>query len=108
MHGEEEAKKAKEGARALFSGQNTADMPTVEVGTDDLRDGTVDILGLLVKSSLAASRAEARRNVEQGGVSVNGEKVADARKSFTLEEIAAGDFVLRRGKKKFCKIIVKS
>ena len=108
VHGEEEAKKAKEGARALFSGQNTADMPTVEVGTDDLRDGTVDILGLLVKSSLAASRAEARRNVEQGGVSVNGEKVADARKSFTLEEIAAGDFVLRRGKKKFCKIIVKS
>ena len=87
VHGEEEAKKAKEGARALFSGQNTADMPTVEVGTDDLRDGTVDILGLLVKSSLAASRAEARRNVEQGGVSVNGEKVADARKSFTLEEI---------------------
>ena len=77
VHGEEEAKKAKEGARALFSGQNTADMPTVEVGTDDLRDGTVDILGLLVKSSLAASRAE-------------------------------GDFVLRRGKKKFCKIIVKS
>ncbi len=108
VHGEEEAKKAKEGARALFSGQNTADMPTVEVGTDDLRDGTVDILGLLVKSSLAASRAEARRNVEQGGVSVNGEKVADARKSFTLEEIAAGDFVLRRGKKKFCKIVVKS
>ncbi len=108
VHGEEEAKKAKEGARALFSGQNTADMPTVEVGTDDLRDGTADILGLLVKSSLAASRAEARRNVEQGGVSVNGEKVADARKSFTLEEIAAGDFVLRRGKKKFCKIIVKS
>ncbi len=105
VHGEEEAKKAEESAKALFSGGNAADMPTVAVTEEDLRDGAIDILGLLVKASLAASRAEARRNVEQGGVTVNGEKIADVKKSYTPDEIMAEDFVLKRGKKKFCKII---
>lgn len=105
VHGEEEAVKAKESARALFSGGNAADMPTVAVKEEDLREGAIDILGLLVKSSLAASRAEARRNVEQGGVTVNGEKVTDFRKSYTPDELMAEDFLLKRGKKKFCKII---
>ena len=69
------------------------------------KDGSIDILGLLVGSSLAASRAEARRNVEQGGVTVNGEKITDIRKAYTPEEIMTEDFVLKRGKKKFCKVI---
>ena len=105
VHGEEEAKKAEESAKALFSGGNAADMPTAVITEADLRDGAIDILGLLVSSSLAASRAEARRNVEQGGVTVNGEKVTDVRKTYTPDEIMAEDFVLKRGKKKFCKVV---
>ena len=105
IHGEEEAKKAEESAKALFSGGNAADMPTAVITEADFRDGSIDIFGLLVSSSLASSRAEARRNVEQGGVTVNGEKVDDIRKSYTPDEIKAGDFILKRGKKKFCKVI---
>lgn len=105
VHGEEEAKKAEESAKALFSGGNAADMPTVVITEAELRDGAIDILGLLVSANLAASRAEARRNVEQGGVTVNGEKVVDIRKAYTTDEIMSEDFVLRRGKKKFCKIV---
>ncbi len=105
VHGEEEAKKAEESAKALFSGGNAADMPTVTITESDLRDGAIDILGLLVSSSLAASRAEARRNVEQGGVTVNGEKVTDVKKTYTPDDIMAEDFVLKRGKKKFCKVV---
>ena len=105
VHGEEEATKAQEGARALFSSGNAADMPTVTITENDLRDGAIDILGLLVSSSLAASRAEARRNVEQGGVTVNGEKVTDVKKTYTPDDIMAEDFVLKRGKKKFCKVV---
>ncbi|MBO5373034.1 MAG: tyrosine--tRNA ligase [Lachnospiraceae bacterium] len=105
VHGEEEAKKAEESAKALFSGGNAADMPTAVITEANLRDGSIDILGLLVSSSLAASRAEARRNVEQGGVTVNGEKVTDVKKTYTPDEIMAEDFVLKRGKKKFCKVV---
>ena len=105
VHGEEEAKKAEESAKALFSGGNAAEMPTASITESDLRDGVIDILGLLVSSSLAASRAEARRNVEQGGVTVNGEKITDTRKTYTPKDIMAEDFVLKRGKKKFCKVI---
>ena len=107
VHGEEEAKKADESAKALFAGKNAADMPTVEISDADLRNGGIDILGLLVSSSLAASRAEARRNVEQGGVMVNGEKVTDIHTSYTPQDIMENDFILKRGKKKFCKVIYK-
>ena len=105
VHGEDEAKKAEESAKALFAGGNAADMPTAVVTEENLRDGAIDILGLLVASSLASSRAEARRNVEQGGVTVNGEKVTDIRKTYTPEDLMTEDFVLKRGKKKFCKIV---
>ena len=105
VHGEDEAKKAEESAKALFAGGNAADMPTAAVTEGNLKDGAIDILGLLVASSLASSRAEARRNVEQGGVTVNGEKVTDIRKTYTPEDLMAEDFVLKRGKKKFCKIV---
>ncbi|MCM1258848.1 MAG: tyrosine--tRNA ligase [Roseburia sp.] len=104
VHGEEEAKKAQESAKALFGGGNAADMPTTNITESDLRDGKIDILGLLVCSSLSKSRGEARRNVEQGGVTVNGEKVTDIHTSYTLEDIKAEDFILKRGKKNFSRI----
>ena len=104
VHGEEEAKKAQESAKALFGGGNAADMPTANITESDLREGKIDILGLLVCSSLSKSRGEARRNVEQGGVTVNGEKVTDIHTSYTLEDIKGSDFILKRGKKNFCRI----
>ena len=104
VHGEEEAKKAQESAKALFGGGNAADMPTATITEGDLREGKIDILGLLVCSSLSKSRGEARRNMEQGGVTVNGEKVTDIHTSYTLEDIKAADFILKRGKKNFCRI----
>ncbi|MBR1391555.1 MAG: tyrosine--tRNA ligase [Lachnospiraceae bacterium] len=107
VHGEEEAKKAQEGARALFSGGNAANMPTAGITEADLRDGVIDIMGLLVASKLCPTRSEARRAVEQGGVTVNGEKVTDIKKVYTPEELNAEEFILKRGKKKFCKIIAE-
>ncbi len=108
VHGEEEAKKAQTAARALFSGGgDAADMPSAEITDEDLRDGKIDILGLLVASGLCTSRGDARRNVQQGGVTVNGEKVTDIAVSWTPEEIRAQDFVLRRGKKNYRRIICR-
>ena len=108
VHGEEEAKKAQESARALFSGGNHADMPAAEITEADLRDGVIDIMGLLVSAGLCASRSEARRAVEQGGVTINGEKVTDIKTTYTPDDIKnAEEFVLKRGKKKFCKIVMK-
>ncbi len=108
VHGEEEAKKAQESARALFSGGNHVDMPAAEITEADLRDGVIDIMGLLVSAGLCASRSEARRAVEQGGVTVNGEKVTDIKTTYAPDDIKnAEEFVLKRGKKKFCKIVMK-
>ncbi len=107
VHGEEEAKKAQEGARAVFSGASTENMPTAEISDSDFTDGSIDILTLLVAAKLVTSKSEARRAVEQGGTSVNGEKVTDLKKSYTKDDITAADFVLRRGKKSFAKIVVK-
>ena len=105
VHGEEEATKAQESARALFSGGNAANMPTAAITEENLRDGEIDIMGLLVASGLCASRSEARRAVQQGGVAVNGEKVASIEASYKPEDINKEDFVLRRGKKNYRKII---
>ena len=104
VHGEEEATKAQESARALFSGGNAANMPTATITEENLRDGEIDIMGLLVASGLCASRSEARRAVQQGGVAVNGEKVASIEASYKPEDINKEDFVLRRGKKNYRKI----
>ena len=82
-------------------------MPTAEIADADFVDGAIDILTLLVTAKLVTSKSEARRAVEQGGASVNGDKVTDIKKSYTKEEITAADFVLRRGKKNFAKIVVK-
>ena len=105
VHGEEEATKAQESARALFSGGNAANMPTATITEENLRDGEIEIMGLLVASGLCASRSEARRAVQQGGVAVNGEKVTSIETSYKPEDINKEDFVLRRGKKNYRKII---
>ena len=105
VHGEEEATKAQESARALFSAGSAADMPTTTLTEADLRDGSIDILGILVAADLCPTRSEARRNVQQGGVTINGEKVTDFKATYTPEDIMKEDFVVRRGKKKYSKIV---
>ena len=106
VHGEEEAEKAQTAARALFSqGGDAANMPTCTLTAEDLVDVSIDILGLLVKAELAATRSEARRNVTQGGVTLDGEKVTDIKASYTLDDFKGEGLVLKRGKKKFKKIV---
>ena len=106
VHGEEEAEKAQAAAKALFSTGDAANMPTAEMTADDFRDGTIDIISILHKSGLVPSRSEGRRAVEQGGVSVDGEKVTDFTKAYTADEIGEG-IVVKRGKKNFRKVVVK-
>ncbi len=106
VHGEEEAQKAKEASRGLFAGGGSLEnMPTVTLSEEDFRDGVIDILGILVASGLAASRSEARRAVEQGGVSVKGEKVGDVKTVYSKADITAEDFIVKKGKKSFKKIL---
>ena len=105
VHGEEEAEKAQTAARALFSGQGSLEnMPSYNLTAEDFTDGSIDILAVLQKSGLAPTRSEARRNVEQGGVSVNGEQVKDIKASYTREDFAGEGMVVKRGKKKFMKV----
>ncbi|MBQ1394729.1 MAG: tyrosine--tRNA ligase, partial [Lachnospiraceae bacterium] len=96
VHGEEEAAKAQEGARALFSAGNAADMPTVTLTADDFTDGQIGILTLLVKADLAPSNAEARRNVQQGGVTFDGEKVTDPKTQISRGTFDTEGKVLKR------------
>ena len=108
VHGEEEASKAREASHALFAGGgDSAHMPTVELSSADFADGDMDILSLLVKTELAPSRSDARRAVEQGGVSVADEKVTDIRTAYNEDSFGADGLVVKRGKKKFVKVIVK-
>ena len=107
VHGQEEAEKAKEAAKALFAGGGSSEnMPTAHLTDDKFTDGSIDILGILVASGLAASRSEARRAVEQGGVTVKGGRENDIKKSYTKDEIAAEEFIVKKGKKSFKKILV--
>ena len=107
VHGEEEAKKAQESARALFAGGAAAEMPTAELTDADFVDGSIDLLSIVQKSGLCASRSEARRNVEQGGVAVDGEIVKDIKAMFTKEQFAGEGIVVKRGKKNFRRVVVK-
>ena len=107
VHGEEEAMKAQNGARALFSSGNAADMPTVELAEEDFKDGAVDILTMLTVSGLAKSRSDGRKNVEQGGVSIDGEKITDIHYTMPKEAFEKDGVVLKRGKKSFKKICLK-
>ena len=108
VHGEEEAEKAREASHALFAGGgDSAHMPTVELSSADFADGDMDILSLLVKTELAPSRSDARRAVEQGGVSVADEKVTDIKTAYNADSFGADGLVVKRGKKKFVKVVVK-
>lgn len=104
VHGKEEADKAQNAARALFSGAaDTEHMPTTQLTEADLTDGSIGILTVMVKAGLAASNGEARRLVTQGGVLVDGEKVAAPTVSFTAEQLANG-IVIKKGKKIYHKV----
>ena len=105
VHGEEEAEAARAKARSLFGGGDMQDAPTVELTTDDLQDGAIDLISLLVKGGMVPSRSEGRRAIEQGGVSVDGEKVVDVRMSYTQEALTGG-ILVRRGKKTFKKFVL--
>ena len=107
VHGEEEAKKSQEAARALFSQGAAADMPTTELTEEDLPDGKIDILTMLVKTGLVPSKSEARRAVQQGGVSVDGEKVTDIYAEFAGEQMDGEGLVVKKGKKNFRKVVMK-
>ena len=107
VHGEEEAKKAQESARALFAGGAAAEMPTAELSDADFSDGSIDLLSIVQKSGLCASRSEARRNVEQGGVSVDGTQIKDIKAVFAKDQFAGDGVVVKRGKKNFKKVILK-
>ena len=107
VHGEEEAKKAETAAKALFvGGSDSEHMPTTEIAEADLTDDAMDIMTVLVKSGLCASKSDARRNIQQGGVTVDDEKVTDISKTYSADELKNG-IVVRRGKKNFNKVILK-
>ncbi len=104
VHGEEEAEKAKAASRALFAGGAAADVPTCEVSEADLNDGIIDLISLLVKAGLVPTRSDGRRAIEQGGVTVDGEKVTDVKAVVPAEKLDGEGILLRRGKKNFCRV----
>ena len=106
VHGEEEAKKAEASAKALFSAGDGANAPMTELSEADLTDGAIDILTLLVKTGLCPSKSDARRNVQQGGVTVDDAKLNDIGASFSAEQLKAG-ILVKRGKKNFQKVVLK-
>ncbi|MBQ7706501.1 MAG: tyrosine--tRNA ligase [Lachnospiraceae bacterium] len=106
VHGEEEAKKALDAAKGLFGGGSTENMPTSEITDEIFKDGKVDLISLLVASGLVNSRSEGRRAIEQGGVTVNNEKVTDIAAAYEKNAFDE-EFILKRGKKNFRKIIAK-
>ena len=108
VHGTEEARKAQEAARALFgSGANSENMPTTEITAADLTDGAINILDLMQKADLIASKGEGRRLVQQGGVSVDDVKVTDIAKTCTAADFEKGHVIIKKGKKVFHKVVLK-
>ena len=106
VHGEEEATKADVAAKAIFVSGTTENMPESEITAEDFVDGSIELTSLLVKAGLVKSKTEGRRAVEQGGVSVNGEKITDVKYTLTEADFAE-ELILKRGKKNFRKIILK-
>jgi len=104
VHGEEEAAKAQESARALFTGGSAAEMPTETLSAEDFTDGVIDIVTLVFKAGLVTSKSDGRRAVEQGGVMVDGEKVTDIKQTFAQELFAGDGVVVKRGKKNFRRV----
>lgn len=107
VHGEEEAARAQESARALFSAGVAADMPTTELTEDDFTDGNIDMISVLCKSGLVQSRSEGRRAIEQGGVTLENEKVTDIKAAYGKDTFAGDGVVVKRGKKNFRKVVLK-
>jgi tyrosyl-tRNA synthetase len=109
VHGEEEAAKAQTAAKAIFAqgAANGADMPSTDLGQGDFTDGAIDVLTLLVKCGLAASRGEARRLVQQGGVTVNEQKVTDIDARWSLADCAGDGLIVKKGKKVFHRAAMK-
>lgn len=107
VHGEEEAVKARESARALFSAGVAADMPTTELTEEDFVEGVIDMISVLCKSGLVSSRSEGRRAIEQGGVMLGNEKITDVKASFGKDTFAGEGAVVKRGKKNFRKVLLK-
>jgi tyrosyl-tRNA synthetase len=108
VHGEEEANKAQETARGLFSGKGSLEnMPATELAADDFADGKIDIMTLLVKCGLCPSKGEARRLVQQGGIAVNDEKVAGIEATFEQAQFAGDSVIIKKGKKVFHRAFVK-
>ena len=107
IHGKDEADKALETARALFSAGGADGMPTADLSMDDLADGKIDILSMLVKCGLCPSKSEARRAVEQGGVEAGGEKIKEFGTCFCCDDLRGDGIVVKRGKKKFKKVVLK-
>ena len=107
VHGEEEADKAREASHALFAGGGSlANMPTVELTAEDFSNGNMDIMAVLVKANLCESRSDARRAVQQGGVTVADEKVTDITVSYDASAFEGEGLIVKRGKKKFAKLIL--
>ncbi len=107
VHGTEEAQKAQEAAKALFTSGNAANMPSAQIEESELTDGNIDLISLLHKSGLAGSRSEARRAIEQGGVAIDGEKITDIKHLVPEEKLQGEGIVLKKGKKNFRKITLK-
>ena len=105
VHGKEGAEKAKESARSVFGAGDASNMPTATVDDDCFKDGEVDLITLLVAGGLCQTRSDARRNIEQGGVTVNGEKETDFKKTYTKDNFGDG-IVIKRGKKNFKKLVL--
>jgi tyrosyl-tRNA synthetase len=108
IHGEEEANKALDSAKNLFSAGNSENMPTTVIGEADLVNGVIDLIGLLVKGGLVPTRSEGRRAIEQGGVTVNDEKITDIHKEYTPEDLSGDGLLVRKGKKNFKKVTFKN
>ena len=107
VHGEEEATKAQDASRALFSAGDSTLTPSVEVEADILVDGAIDINSLLVLGKMVPSKSEGRRAIEQGGVTIDGEKVTNVRATVSKEQLEAG-VLIKRGKKSFNKFVLKA
>lgn len=107
VHSEKEASEALESAKALFSSGNAQSMPTFELSEADFDNGAIGILNLLSKSGLVPSNSEARRAVQQGGVSLDGDKVTDPKVEFSKDVFSGDGVVLKRGKKNFRKVVIK-
>ncbi|MBP3568901.1 MAG: tyrosine--tRNA ligase [Lachnospiraceae bacterium] len=108
VHGQEEADKALEASKALFAGGGSLEnMPTTELSDDKFTDGAIDIISMMVEAGMVASRSEGRRAIEQGGVTVDGEKVTDIGTKFTKEELSGEGKIVKKGKKSFNRVIAK-